>query len=91
MPLAVTISTKRDQVLQRIVAELTATFQVMDLKVCWRGATLTPPSISLQHAVAQSFVLFHTQPQPRLLLPQSLHEPSFNLSTSSAFCGLGRI
>jgi hypothetical protein len=31
MPLAVTVNTKRDQVLQRVVAELTATFQVMDV------------------------------------------------------------
>jgi hypothetical protein len=57
MPLAVTVSTKRDQVLQRIVAELTATLQVMDVQVCWRATILTPPSISIQHAVAQRFAL----------------------------------
>jgi len=33
MPLAVTVGTKRNQILQCIVAELTATFQVMDLQV----------------------------------------------------------
>jgi len=58
MPLAVTVGAKRDQVLQCIVAELTATFQVMDVQVCWRTAILTPPSIPLQNAVPHCFVLF---------------------------------
>jgi hypothetical protein len=69
MPLVVTVNTKRDQVLQCIVAELAAAFQVMDLQVYWRAAILTPPSISLQDFILECLVCSRIQFQPWLLLP----------------------
>jgi hypothetical protein len=43
----VTARTERDQVLQRVVAELTARSYMMDLQVFPRAAALTTPAVSL--------------------------------------------
>jgi len=56
MLMPVTANTEGDQVLQRVVPELTTRLQMMDLQVALRTTALTTPAISFQHTPSQHFV-----------------------------------
>jgi hypothetical protein len=74
--LAVTAGTQCDQIVQCIVAQLTSLNLMMYLQVSQRTATLTPPRVSFEHAVAKKIVFFYAELQSRSLLAKFLHYPS---------------
>lgn len=53
VPPSVTVNTERNQVIERIVAQLTSFDEMMHLQVFRRTAVLASPSVSLEHSVAQ--------------------------------------
>ena len=53
MLLVMAVSTKCNQVVQCIVAELTPLRQMMYMQVFRRAAILAPPAISFEHASAK--------------------------------------
>ena len=58
----VTAYTERDQILQRIVAELAARFYVMDLQISMGATALAPPTVSPEHLLSKCFVFLQAQP-----------------------------
>jgi hypothetical protein len=66
-----TVHAKRDQVLYHVATELAPRFHMMDLQILHRTALLTPPTISLQHAVSEQCIFLEWQFEPRLPLAEA--------------------
>jgi hypothetical protein len=56
------MNTQGDQVLLRIIAELTARLNMVYLEVAQRPTVLAAPSVSLEHSLAQFLVELRIKP-----------------------------
>ena len=74
MYVAVTGRTQRDQVVLGILAQLTAEFLVMNLKIAQTAARLTSPTIPLQDFSTELLVGFGRKPQTGVFGSDRIHE-----------------
>ena len=86
-----TVRTKCDQVVLRIVTGLTAKLFVMDLQVRHGAARLTPPAIAPQHLLLQSLVRHRIQSQGRGFWTNRAHDAfSLTAARNACRCSSGR-
>ena len=69
----VAICAKRDQVLFRIFAAVTAKLLMVDDKVCHRSAELASPTVAPQHVLAKLFIFLLVKPERRPFFKRLVH------------------
>ena len=74
MYVVVTGRTQRDQVVLGIVAGSAAQLFVMNLEISKAAASLTSPSIPLQHCPTELLVRFGSKPQTGMFGSDRIHE-----------------
>ena len=64
---SVTVRAKRNEILFRIISQLAARADVVDLKIPRRAAILAAPPIAREHLAGELAIGFGFKPQPRPL------------------------
>jgi hypothetical protein len=70
----VAYGTKRDQVLLRIIARVTAKFLVVNLKIGHCATRLASPAVAMQHLLAQTVVLVGVELHAHMFWSDSSHD-----------------
>jgi hypothetical protein len=86
----VALWTKSYQILGRVIAQMAAWLNVMDLKIFHAPARLTSPAISLQDFPAELTISFRIKPQAGPLGADPCQSVACTSSNSCFLCGFGR-
>src|ERR1700686_400089 len=86
----VALDAKSHEILDRVIAQLAARPNVMDLKILPPPARLTAPAVSLQNFAAEQTIGFWIKPHAGSLWTDSCQSDTCTSSRSCFFCGFGR-
>jgi hypothetical protein len=86
----VALDAKSHEILDRVIAQLAARPNVMDLKIFHPPARLIAPAVSLQNFAAEQTIGFWIKPQAGSLWTDSCQSDTCTSSRSCFFCGFGR-
>jgi hypothetical protein len=79
-----------NKIIGRVITQLAARPNVMDLKILHAPAPLTTPSVSLQNFPAKLAIRFRIKPQPGPLCSDPSQNVTCTSSNSCFLCGFGR-
>src|SRR6266705_1100421 len=90
MSLLVTPDAKSYQILRRVITQLAAPLNVMDLKIVCFPAVLATPAVPLEDFTAELPIRFRAKFQAWPFGAESTHGVTCTLSRSCSLCSFGR-